>query len=323
MNKKVLDFDVLLKNVQAFKGKKVCAMVKDNAYGHGLCEIVGALKGRVEFFGVCLFSEALDVRKICDTKILIVSPFVDIEKCKKYGFHFFVQDLNMLKKAITLDCLDLVHIKLNVGMNRYGFDIENKKLLKELRLMLKNRHIAGICTHFPCLDNKKTTKKQYKKFLRVKNFLGIDTLVHLGGSGVFGYDFDFDMIRVGIGLYIGKGGQVMKIFSEIMDIKEVEKGKLGYDGLFEIKKHTKVAVIPIGYADGLLRYSSGGFVEINKKYCKIIGNICMDICFVDITDIDCKIGDRVDVLPNVFKLARHNQESIYEILTNFNNLREK
>ena len=246
-----------------------------------------------------------------------------MKKCKEYDFHFFVQDIQTFDKAQKLDCLNLVHIKLNTGMNRYGFDAEDKKSLKELRLKLKNNNIAGICMHFSSLDDKKTTKKQYRKFIKIKRFLGVDATVHLGGSKVIDYNFEYDMIRVGIGLYVDLGGQVMSVVSEIADIRQIEYGKLGYDGLFEVKKPTKVATITIGYADGLLRSSTGAFVEINNKPCKIIGNICMDVCFVDVTGVNCKIGDKVNVLPNAYKLAKHNHESVYEILTNFNNLTER
>lgn len=322
MNRKVLNFDALEENLKIYSNKKVCAMVKANAYGHGVKEVVSFLKDKVEYFGVCSFQEALEVRKICDTKILIVSPFVDIEKCKTFGFEFFVQDLKSLEKAKRNEALNLIHLKINTGMNRFGFNSDDKVTLKKLKLFLKDEKIAGICTHFSETSDKKITKMQYKKFLRVKKFLGIKTLTHLGGSGVIDYKFDYDMIRVGIGLY-NKKHQVMQIESRILDIKNLNSGKLGYDGRFEVKTPCKIAIVPIGYADGLPRLSSGCFVEINEKRGKIVGNVCMDVCFVDVTNVPCRVGDKVNILPNVNDLAKKCKTSEYEVFTNFNNLRER
>ena len=323
MNEKVLNFEALEKNLEYYSSKKVCAMVKANAYGHGVKEVVEHLRDKVEYFGVCSQAEALEVRRFCDTKILIVSPFVDIDSCKKHNFEFFVENLEMLKKAKTLHCLNLVHIKINSGMNRFGFDIDDKQVLKKLRTELKNEHIAGFCTHFACLDDVKITKKQYQKFIKIKKFLGVTALTHLGGSEVIEYNFDYDMIRVGIGLYVQKGSQVLGINSQIVDIHNLSRGTVGYDGRFEVTKPSRVAVAPVGYADGLPRLSSGAFVQINGKRCKIVGNICMDVCFVDVSNVNCKIGDKVEVLPNVFELAKKCHTITYEILTNFNNLRDR
>lgn len=323
MNEKVLDFEALERNLNRYKSKKVCAMVKANAYGHGIKEIVLFLKDKVDFFGVCSLLEAIEVRKNCDTKILIVSPFVDVEKCKKYGFYFFVDDFENLKRAGDLNCLDLVFLKINCGMNRFGIDPFDVKTLKNIKVFLKNKHIAGICTHFQALFDKKLTKKQYKDFLKVKKYLKVDGITSLGGSDVINYDFDYDMIRVGIGLYLQKNSQVLKVLSKIVEIRNLTNGSVGYDKKFEVKKQTKVALVPIGYADGLSRLASGAYMRILNKDTRIIGNICMDLCFLDVSNIDCKIGDIVEVVPNAYELAKKSHTSVYEVLTNFNLLRDR
>ena len=322
MNEKVLNFEALKKNLDYYSSKKVCAMVKANAYGHGVKEVVEHLKDRVEYFGVCSYLEAVEVRKFCDTKVLIVSPFVDILKCKEHNFEFVVDSLSALKEAMDLGCLHLVHIKIDVGMNRFGFSYLDKQTLKKLKVMLKSTQIAGICTHFAELGNSKKTKNQYKCFCKVKKFLGVKALTHLGGSEVIDYNFDYNMIRVGIGLYT-KIKQIMEIKSKIIELHDLQSGEVGYEGRFEVKKPSKIALIPVGYADGLPRVGSGANVEINGRKCKIIGNICMDLCFVDVTGVDCKIGDGVSVVPNFFELAKKCKTSIYEVLTNFNRLRDR
>lgn len=320
MNEKVIDYQSIKKNLKAFSSKKLCVMVKANAYGLGMKEICEFLKNKVDFFGVASYDEAVKVRELINTPILIATTQRDIQKCKEHGFHFIVDNFLDLELSKQCEALNLVHIKLNTGMNRYGFDCEDKHVIKKLKLALKNQKIAGICTHFYNLSDKKTTKKQYLKFRKIKKFLNVDCITHFGGSGVINYDFDYDMIRVGIGIYQNPN-QVLRIYSHIEKINTYSRGELGYEGKFKITKDTKIAILPIGYADGLLRSFSGLSVKINGKDCKIVGQICMDCCFVDVTKINCKVGDKVSVLPDLKKASLHTKLTEYEILTGFSKIR--
>ena len=150
-------------------------------------------------------------------------------------------------------------------------------------------------------------------------------VVHFGGSNVINYDFNYDMIRVGIGLYGYENINVrpiMQIFSKVLDIKEIKKSEfLGYNYEFKAKKDTKIAVLSIGYGDGFSKAMEDEFVIIKGKRCKIIGSICMDACFVEIDNIDLKIGDYVEVMWNVERLAKKLNTISYEILTNFSKTR--
>ena len=193
-------------------------------------------------------------------------------------------------------------------------------MLKKLRLFLKENSVAGISTHFSNLKDRKLSINQYNKFCKVKKFLHADFLTHLGGSGVIKYNFDYDMIRVGLGMYLGEK-RVMKIYTNILEIKNLDSGSVGYEGKFEVVHPTKIALLPIGYADGLSRVYSGCKVLINNNECPIIGKICMDLCFVDVTNVDCEVGDTVEILHNINDVVKRTKLSPYEIFTNFNNLR--
>lgn len=321
MNKKIIDYNSLETNLKKYKNKKICAMVKANAYGHGEKEIVNFLKDKVDYFGVSSIDEAERISKLCENKILITMPVQNIEKCKQKNFNFIVDDLNILEKCKNKNCLNLVHLKINTGMNRFGFSCDDKQALKKLRLFLKENSVAGISTHFSNLRDRKLTLNQYNKFCKTKKFLKANFLTHFGGSDVEKYDFDFDMIRVGLGLYLGEQ-KVMKIYSKIMEIKKLTQGTIGYEGKFEIVRPTRIALLPIGYADGLLRSYSGCKVLVNEVECPIVGRICMDLCFVDVTDVKCEVGDDVEILHSIYDICKRTKLTPYEVLTNFNRLRE-
>lgn len=323
MNKIEIDYDVFQKNLNVFSSKKVCAMVKANGYGLGLEKIVPFLENKVNFFGVCCLDEAFAVKNLSKkTPIIITSPCNanEINICVKNGFNFIVENLSLLRYVKEKNFLNMTHLKFNVGMNRFGFPTDNLEIIKDIKKIVKDNHIAGICTHFPCLNNKEITRLQYEKFKKVKNILQLNTITHFGGSEVINYDFDFDMIRVGIGLYDGKVGQIYKIVSYIYKVENIFRGKLGYGGKFKIN-NKKIALVPVGYADGLLKCYQGCFAVISGKKCNIIGEICMDYCFIDITNIDCKEGDRVELISDINEVIKKTNLSRYEIITNFNKLR--
>ena len=321
MNKKIIDFTALEINLTQYSSKKVCAMVKANAYGLGIDKVCRFLEDKVDFFGVCSLEEALQVRKIVRNPILIVNPLQEgeFEVCKEMGFQFIIDDFDALDKVKRLEICSNAHLKINTGMNRFGFSTDRATLYR-LKREVQGISFGGISTHFFNLKDRKITKRQYLLFQRVKRILGVDCLVHFGGSGTINYDFQYDMIRVGIGLYL-KYFQAMKIYSHIAKISEVKEGSIGYDGKYIVSRPTKIALIPIGYADGLLKVFSGEKVRIQNQECEIIGNICMDCCFVDITDTECKVGDLVEVLPSIKRSARNTGLSEYEVMTNFSNLR--
>ncbi len=321
MNIKQINFENLQKNLEIFKSKKLCAMVKANAYGHTLDKIADFLKDKVEFLGVCSLDEAISLRRHFDGKILITTPNADLNICKEQDFSFVVENLDILEKCKHLNILKNVHIKIDVGMNRFGFACSDFSDLKKVKELCQNEMIGGLCTHFPHLSNKKITKKQYKNFIQVKDFLKISGTVHFGGSEVINYDFEYDMIRAGIGVFYQKNSQVMQIQARINKISEMQNTFLGYNSSFKITKKKKIATLSVGYADGFFKSFSGVCVEINKKKCFVVGDVCMDCCFVDVSSVKCKVGDFANILLDIEKISAKCGVSKYEILTGFNRLR--
>lgn len=225
-----------------------------------------------------------------------------------------------------------IHIKINSGMNRLG--INNIKEFKNIINVLnkqKKIFFEGIFTHFATAGNdKKFFLKQlkfFKKFLSAvpQNY---NPIKHLGGGDVLDIinleEYQNYMFRVGLKLYV-LPNPVLKILSKIIKIHNLEKAsRVGYSNGFICEKRCKIAVVPLGYADGINRkLSNGGFVKINNKDCKIVGNVCMDMFFVDVTGVNCKVGDEVIVFQNSQIWANLCQTIPYEILTNLKPSRMK
>lgn len=325
MNAKLIDTRALEKNLDFFAKKgKIIAMIKANAYGHGIQNIIPQIEDKVSFFGVANLDEALEAKNLTDTPILIVSPYVDIEKCVKNDISFFAEDLSIISRSIKQKFSHLVHIKINCGMERFGIRYDDYSTLEKLKKIAKNTLFGGICTHFSETENDKIYSEELSRFYKVRDYLNICAPSHIGGSGCAFYEFDCNMIRTGIGLYgYPSGEHVMKITSNIIKINKIKQGQpVGYNGKFLAKRDSLIAIIPIGYADGLSRKSTGFYVKIKKNYCKIVGNICMDCCFIDVTDIKCKVGDKVIVMDDAERMSNHIGSIPYEVLTGFNKLRE-
>lgn len=313
----------LLYNLSRFGGKKICAMVKANAYGHGTKEIVSLLKDRVEMFGVSSVEEGVEVRKICETPVFVVAKTDEFKLCKKYNLDVIVEDENDVKAIAKygLNC----HVKINSGMNRYG--IKTSLAAKILNDALNEYEVfpKSICTHFSKTDDKFVTQNEYQRFLKLRACFSQKLPVCFGGSNIAAYNFDFDILRLGIGLYgyESKGLKpVMLIKSFVRKIFYARAGEfVGYENGFMVKKSGFFAVVPVGYADGLVRYLSNKFcVEINSKKYRAIGNICMDCFFVEIDSV-VKVGDEVIVLKNAQDFAKKSKTISYEILTNFSKFR--
>ena len=200
-NRKILKRESLQHNLRHFCSKKLCAMVKCNAYGHGIGEVVSAVENEVESFGVVSEKEALMVRKFTQKPILICAKVKDFKLCKKHGFEVIVEDELDLRKCLDLGLKNSLHLKLDCGMNRFGLKSELNaqlinKLLEEEKVLLKS-----ICTHFPCTSNKHLTMQNYQEFMKLRSHIMQDAKLCFGGSGILKFPFDFDVLRLGIGMY--------------------------------------------------------------------------------------------------------------------------
>lgn len=324
-NQKIINKENLFFNLNQFEGKKICAMVKSNAYGHGCKQIVKLLEGKVDYYGVANEAEGKFVRRFTKSPILIVGRTENFDICRKYNLECMVDCEEEIEKAVRFGLGDSLHLKINCGMNRFGVKscFEAKRidnLLNEKRVMLKS-----IFTHFPNADNRKQTEKNYQKFVKVMSEVSQKPPLCFGGSNLKNFDFEFDMLRVGIGLY-GYGTDnlkpVLSVKSHITKVFYANKGEyIGYGRKYRALKGGFYAIVPIGYGDGLFRGLSGNFsVIIGGKSFQSVGNICMDMFFVKV-DKDVYEGQEVVVLSDANVFAKKMKTIPYEVLTNFSKLR--
>ena len=307
----------------------ICAMVKANAYGHGIETVVPLLSGQVSAFGVVNVEEAVAVRQLDeDTKVIIFGVCNDIETAIRYDVSLSITSVDELYKIVDVykKCKQAprLHLNINTGMNRFGIQ-DKKDLQRIIRILQKNKlNLEGIFTHFSSLttddDYTKHQKDMFDDFVHSLP-KSICPIVHVGGGNSI-YEFkEYDMYRVGMFLYSGVK-QALSVQSQIVAIQNVKKGEhVGYMCAYTADKDMKVGVVPLGYNDGIKRGLSNNFtVKINGKECKNVGNVCMD-CFMVEIDKKVKVGDEVVVMEDAKNWADKLGTTEYEILTNFNSFR--
>ncbi|HEX5170745.1 MAG TPA: bifunctional UDP-N-acetylmuramoyl-tripeptide:D-alanyl-D-alanine ligase/alanine racemase [Cyclobacteriaceae bacterium] len=336
----------LIDNLNFFRSKlsgtKIMVMVKAFAYGSGSIEIANVLQyHRVDYLGVAYVDEGVDLRKNNITlPIMVMNPSEgSYDQLLQYGLEPEVYNFRMMKSFLNFlekrTCR--VHIKLDTGMHRLGFsDADLDDLIVALKEN-KNMEIASIFSHLAGADEERHdsfSRAQGEKFKswanKISSSLGYRPLYHvLNSPGILRFpEMHFDMVRLGIGLY-GIDPTPMKsslrpvatLKTIISQIKYIPKGEtIGYGRAGLATRDLKVATIAIGYADGFSRAFSGGKGEvlINGKRSPVIGNVCMDMTMVDVTDVEAKEGDEVIIfgeqLP-IQEVAEKIGTIPYEILT--------
>lgn len=345
-----IDLNKLEHNFNCVRNKlpnniKILGVIKANAYGHGAVEIGKFLDGKCDFFGVACIEEAVELKKAeIKTPILIlgrVFPF-DIETAVKYDVRipiFSYDDAVALSNEAIKQGKNIpFHFCIDTGMSRIGFQVseESADICKSIT-ELPNIFAEGLFSHFATADEKDLSKaveqrNKYKEFCKLLSDRGIEIPIkHLNNSaGIMNFDEYFDMCRMGIityGLYpsdeVDKDildlEPIMSWNAKISHIKELEPNReISYGGTFKTDRVTKVATVPVGYADGFPRcLSNKGKVIINGKYAKILGRVCMDQFMVDVSDIDCNINDEV-VLFGTQKNAHISLEELSNSAYSFN-----
>ena len=319
---------------------KIIGVVKAFAYGHGDIKISQKLeKLGVYALWVSDFEEGIILRKsgIC-SKIIVANPGVkSYELIIKYKLDVLLYNQRLLdlycKKKNSVN----IHIKFNTGMNRYGFDASDvKSIISKIK---KNTHLNldSICSHLAASNSQDKinyTKNQISKFYSISKefelFLGRKVNKHiLNSNGVLNFSNNqMNSIRLGIGLY-GSGDdknlkQISCFNSCITQIRNLKKGDfVGYGPSFFAKKEMRIAIIPVGYADGLNRRLSNniGSVFINRQECPIIGEISMDSFAADVTKAEANEGDSVEIFGNqlsVSEIAQRINTIPYEIYSTLN-----
>ena len=325
---------------------KFLAVVKAFAYGSDTVAIAKKLEHlRVDYFAVAYVKEGVLLRDAgIITPILVLHPqaanFEElIERCLEPSLYSPKILSEFLTVAQNLEQRNYpVHIKFNTGLNRLGFG-ENE--IEHIHEIIKGRteiKITSMFSHLAAsedLNEKKFSQDQIDTFINItQNFSS--KLVHkpfkhlLNTSGIINYsEAQFDMVRSGIGLY-GFGNEaeidaelrpVASLKTIISQIHKIEPGKsVGYNRAYFSQEHKITATLPIGHADGIGRqYGNGkGFVTVNGKKASIIGNVCMDMIMIDITNITCQEGDEVIVFgatASAEELAKKVKTISYELLT--------
>ena len=345
-----IDGKALLYNLNYFKQKlqpqtKILAVVKAFGYGSDGVQVAKFLEDKVAYFAVAYTHEGIALREAgVKTPILVLHPHVQNLQSiidfrlepNLYNFNIFNSFLQLAAKASLVN--HPIHIKFNTGLNRLGFwHTDVPKILIGLK-QTNHVKVQGLFSHLAAsedLEEIDFTTNQIKSFEDVVQqfnaHLGYAPILHiLNTSGVVNYpNAQFDMVRIGIGLY-GFGNDQKEtaqlknthnLKSIISQIHDIELGEtVGYNRAFKAQEATKTATIPVGHADGLSRKlgNKKGFVHIKNQKAPIIGNVCMDMIMVDVTKINCQEGDEViifDTQEMIQHIADISETIVYETLT--------
>ena len=346
-----IDLSKLKQNYKHLKSKldkntMFLAVVKAFAYGNDADEMALYLERLgVDYFAVAYINEGVALRNAGVTKpILVLHPqAVNFDILIKYNLEPSLYNSKILKEFILAvsekNKINYpVHLKFNTGLNRLGFWQGDVEMVNNTIGETKSIYVKSIFSHLAAsedLNEKEFTKNQIETFKTIAdNFQKVfkyKPLLHMcNTSGILNYpEAHFDMVRSGIGLY-GFGNSevenqnfkpIAALKTCISQIHKINKGEtVGYNRAFKSESVLKTATLPIGHADGIGRiYGNGkGFVTINNQKAPIIGNVCMDMIMVDVTNIQCFEGDEVivfDANSTAETLAQTASTISYELIT--------
>ncbi len=328
------------------KKTRIMAMVKAYSYGSGSHEVARLLAYKnVDYLAVAYADEGIHLRKHgIQTPIMVLNAneqdFSMLEENSLEPVVYSLSYLQSLCSAIASGQIGqmAIHLEFDTGMHRLGFNpTEVEKVIQmchsESGIMVKSVFSHLVASESP--DLKEVTQMQLKIFQglcdRIQKGIGKPILRHIANTGgcLYHPESELDMVRIGIGLYgiepnasEHKGLEVVgKLISYISQIREVKAWDgIGY-GWHDKSDHTrKIAVIAIGYADGIDRKwgRKKGYVSIHGQRAPIVGNVCMDMTMVDVSEIDCNEGDEVTLIgedPTIEMVSNWSETIPYEVLT--------
>ena len=325
----LIDLDALEYNIKSIRkktpeGTGIIGVIKADAYGHGSVEVAQVLlENGADWFAVAVVDEGLNLRKHgINAPILLLgyTPELRFEDVINNGFIQTMYSYEMAEKlsktAVRLGKTAVVHIKIDTGMGRIGYRVNDEAADEIVRISkLPGIEVNGMFTHFAASDeaDKAYTNMQFERFMKMDKMLkdrGLNIPIRHAANSAAIMDIDsmmLNMVRPGIILYGAYPSDevikenldlrpVMSIKTHVSFVKEVEKGDcISYGRTYTAPDKRKIATIPVGYADGFIRaYAKDGKVLIKGKFAPIVGRICMDQFMVDVTDIDdVKINDEV------------------------------
>jgi len=329
-----------LKIVRSINKNLIC-VIKDNAYGLGIENILPILlENKCDYFAVAYIEEAVKIQKLLEnlklknqnSKIKVMS--LNYVKPENVGYAIRNNiELTVFNFSQLLDYLKIldeffenmtlkIHIKVNSGMNRLGFDeneiLELVEIIKKYNLNNKSKNrleIISIFSHISDAENQDETEKQVEKYEKILKIFSQNNVryrySHLQASPLlfkYGKKYNYDFARIGMALYgmeplstdVGLL-DVITVKSKIINIRNVKKNdKVSYGSKGIVKHDSKIGIVAIGYAHGLqkqIENSGEAYILVNGQKAKIIGEICMDMIFVDLTNIEnVKMNDEVVII---------------------------
>ena len=329
-----------LKIVRSINKNLIC-VIKDNAYGLGIKNILPILlENKCDYFAVAYIEEAVKIQKLLENlklknqngKIKVMAlNYVKPEnvgdairnniELTVFNFSQLLDYLKILDEFFENMTLK-IHIKVNSGMNRLGFDkneiLELVKIVKKYNLNNKSKNrleIISIFSHISDAENQAETEKQVEKYEKILKIFSQNNVrykySHLQASPLlfkYGKKYNYDFARIGMALYgmeplstdVGLL-DVITVKSKIINIRNVKKNdKVSYGRKGIVKYDSKIGIVAIGYAHGLqkqIENSNKAYILVNGQKAKIIGEICMDMIFVDLTNIEnVKMNDEVVII---------------------------
>ncbi|TAH25580.1 MAG: bifunctional UDP-N-acetylmuramoyl-tripeptide:D-alanyl-D-alanine ligase/alanine racemase [Cytophagales bacterium] len=347
-----VNLDAITHNLNYFKSQlnnptKIMVMVKAFAYGSGSYEVANLLQfHHVDYLGVAYADEGVELRNHgIQIPIMVMNPsssafFKIIDNNLEpeiYNFRILHQFIDFIKHAQIPQAR--IHLKIDTGMHRLGFEEHEISDLIKILKDTPELKVISLFSHLAGADSKKHngfTIVQLNLFSKIASIIESELkyiiIKHiLNSAGIINYpEHQFDMVRLGIGLYgidasenvQSKLATVGRLKTIISQIKHVASGEtIGYSRVGVANSPTTIATIAIGYADGYNRgFSNGiGKVVVNGQLCPVIGNVCMDMTMIDITNIEANEGDEVEIFGennSIQNLANSINTIPYEILTN-------
>ncbi|PCJ00861.1 MAG: alanine racemase [Flavobacteriales bacterium] len=341
----------LVSNLNYFKSllnptTKIMAMVKAFSYGLGTYDVAKLLEeNKVDYLGVANTYEGIELRKAgIKLPIMVMKPELDsFDLVVKHNLTPTIFSLHALKTLINTlnNSIPItISLKIDTGMHRLGFDEGEILTLIDLLKAHPFIVIESIYSHLAATDESKHnefTTQQIEVFKNISNSISkeFDYYIErhiLNSNGIINFNnAQMDMVRLGIGLYgVSSDDNSQKklksastLKSKIAQIKCIKKGdNIGYNRLGIAHENLTIATIPVGYADGLSRSLGNGNWEmiINNKKASIVGNVCMDMVMIDVTNIKCQEGDEAFIFSDenpITEMAKRIGTIPYEILTSY------
>tara|TARA_B100000989_G_scaffold168755_1_gene126262 strand:+ start:198 stop:1253 length:1056 start_codon:yes stop_codon:yes gene_type:complete len=331
----IIDTNILKENISYIKTQlneksNFMAVIKSDAYGHNIENVVTNIDDSVDGYGVVRISEAKKIRKMSNKKILLMQGIYsddELHKAIELNLDTVIHNKDQFGIIKNNNYFEGLWLKINTGMNRLGFEIDDflnlyNKYLYDKKFILMS-HLAA-SNDINSLSN----KNQFKLFDSLSEKINKDIKKSIANTGcVMNFpSHTYDWVRCGIGIYGGyfKDKNIktaMTLRSPVVNVRKIKKGeRVGYDGRAIAKKNMKIATIYLGYADGLpVAIQDGTEVMINDQIAKVFGRVSMDLTTVDVTNLkDCSEGDWCNFfspkLP-VSNIAKNNDLISYYFMT--------